>query len=306
MARKQREKSASGIYHVCLRGVNKQRIFEWVEDYEAMYRIIHSAQLTDTMGLEVEVPNFYLYAFCMLDNHVHLLIEPHGFELGEVVKRITVAYAMHFNKRYERVGHLFQDRFKSQPVDDQDYFYELLKYIHNNPVKAEICKTPDRYHYSSFGELCGKITQEGQTPLCNFPPEENSLGLSREDVVAFVKSMPQQSLMERITQEGLTLMCKTLHLHIKQEPADKVDREIVDTLLKMTGVETITEFQRLDKKTMRGALAIVREAGVSIRKLSHLTGISVGIIRYAKNPNNLIEALQEKADAADAVEPSEE
>lgn len=299
MARKKREKSASGIYHVCLRGVNKQRIFEWPEDYDAMKRIILSTQMTDTMGGEVETPNFYLYAFCLMDNHVHLLIEPNGFELWEVVKRMTVAYAMYFNKKYERVGHLFQDRFLSQPVDDCDYFFELLRYIHNNPVKAEITKTPDRYPHSSFCELVGGFTQEGQTPLCKFPPQ-NKLGLSREDVVAFLKTMPQQPLFEKITQEGLSLMCKTLRLHIKQEPIDKVDREIVDTLLKMTGVASITEFQRLDKKTMRGALAIVREAGVSIRKLSHLTGISVGIIRYAKNPNNLIEAIEEQTQELDS------
>ena len=162
MARKPREKSISGIYHVCLRGVNKQRIFEWSEDYEAMFRIIEHVQNTDPDGTEADGPNFYLYAYCLMDNHVHLLIQPaNNLELWQVVKRLTVAYAIYFNKHYERVGHLFQDRFKSEPVDDKDYFWQLMLYIHNNPVKGGLCSTPDQYSYSSFRELSGKFAQKG-------------------------------------------------------------------------------------------------------------------------------------------------
>ena len=209
MARKPREKSISNIYHVCLRGVNKQRIFEWPEDYEAMYRILNNAQTRDTEGVEVEEPNFFLYAYCLMDNHVHLLIEPsNGLELGQVVRRINGAYAMHFNNHYERVGHLFQDRFKSEPVDDRAYFFELIRYIHNNPVKAGISRTPDRYPHSSFNELTGrKIAQEGQTLLCKYPVQ-NVFEITRDDVTAFLDTMPQQTKMEEIAQKGLSLLCK--------------------------------------------------------------------------------------------------
>lgn len=285
MARKLREKSLSGIYHVCLRGVNKQRIFEWPEDYEAMYRILNYAQTRDTEGVEVEQPNFYLYAYCLMDNHVHLLIQPsNGLELGQVVKRINVAYAMHFNNHYERVGHLFQDRYKSEPVNDRDYFFELIRYIHNNPVKAQICRTPDLYPHSSFCELTGReLAQKGQTPMCKYSPE-NAFHIRPEDVATFLNSMPQQTKLEELAQKGLTLLCKTLHLHLKQDTPEEVDRMIVETLFAITGVQSITDFQRLDKGTMRTALAMVREAGVSIRTLSRLTGVSFGIIRGAKVP----------------------
>lgn len=283
MARKLREKSRSGIYHVCLRGVNKQRIFEWPEDYEAMYRILNYTQTRDTEGVEVEQPNFYLYAYCLMDNHVHLLIQPsNGLELGQVVKRINVAYAMHFNNHYERVGHLFQDRYKSEPVDDREYFFELIRYIHNNPVKAQICRTPDLYPHSSFCEVTGReLAHKGQTPLCKYSPE-NVFQITPEDVAAFLNTMPQQTKMEELAQRGLTLMCKTLHLHLKQDTPEEVERMIVETLFALTGVQSITDFQRLDKRTMRSALAMVREVGVSIRTLSRLTGVSFGIIRGAK------------------------
>jgi len=287
-----------------------------------MIRIIKYAQSRDTFGQEADEPNFYLFAWCLMDNHVHLLMQPNGFELWEVVKRLTVAYAMHFNNHYDRVGHLFQDRFKSEPVEDLAYFYELLRYIHMNPVKAEICKTPDRYPYSSFRELTGKdadvqlcnapthkdlqtylnslktdFTQEGQTLMCKNAVGEEipiAMGMLREDIEEFLQTMPQQTLMEKITQEGLTLVCKTLNLHLQQETAEESDNAIVRTLLELTGAATITEFQRLDKKTMRGALAIVREAGCSIRRLSRLSGISQGIIRGCKNPLLLLEAQEEK------------
>lgn len=270
MTRKIREKSLSGIYHVYFRGVNKQRIFEWPEDYEAMYRILNYAQARDTEGVEMGQPNFYLYAYCLMDNHVHLLIQPsNGLELGQVIKRITVAYAMHFNNHYDRVGHLFQDRYKSEPVDDKEYFFELIRYIHNNPVKAQICYSPELYPYSSFCELTG-CAQKGQTPLCKYP-SENVFHITLEDVAAFLHAMPQQT-----AQKGLTLLCN--------DSTEERDRVIVEMLFMMTGVQSITDFQRLDKRTMRSALAKVRESGVSIRKLSRLTGVSFGIIRGAKVP----------------------
>lgn len=270
MTRKLREKSLSGIYHVYFRGVNKQRIFEWPEDYEAMYRILNYVQTRDTEGVAVAQPNFYLYAYCLMDNHVHLLIQPsNGLALGQVIKRITAAYAMHFNNHYNRVGHLFQDRYKSEPVDDEEYFFELIRYIHNNPVKAQICYTPDRYPHSSFCELTG-CAQKGLTPLCKYP-SENVFHITLEDVAAFLHTMPQQT-----AQKGLTLLCN--------DSTEERDRVIVETLFAMTGVQSITDFQRLDKRMMRSALAKVRESGVSIRKLSRLTGVSFGIIRGAKVP----------------------
>lgn len=281
MTRKLREKSLSGIYHVCFRGVNKQRIFEWPEDYEAMYRILNYVQIRDSKGDEVEQPNFYLYAYCLMDNHVHLLIQPsNDLELGQVIKRITVAYARHFNNHYKRVGHLFQDRYKSEPVDDKEYFFELIRYIHNNPVKAQICYAPELYPHSSFCELTGraKIAQRGLTPLCKYS-SENVFQITLDDVAAYLNTILQPAKMDEFAQEGQTLLCK-----FKHDTPEEFDQMIVETIFAMTGVQSITEFQRLDKRTMRSALARVREAGVSIRKLNRLTGVSIGIIRGAKVP----------------------
>ena len=99
MPRKPREKSRFGIYHVILRGVNKQIIFEENEDYLQFIRILKKYK---------EVCEFKLYAYCLMDNHVHLLIEQTTTELETIMKRIEVKFVKWYNRKYERIGYLFQ------------------------------------------------------------------------------------------------------------------------------------------------------------------------------------------------------
>ena len=129
MPRHAREKSQSNIYHVMLRGVNRQIIFE--DDRDRQY-------FMTAMQRCKEVSRYRLHAFCLMPNHVHLLIEPAEEPLETVFKRIGVSYANYFNKRHERVGHLFQDRFRSENVETDEYYMTALRYILQNPVKAGI------------------------------------------------------------------------------------------------------------------------------------------------------------------------
>lgn len=292
MARPLRQISRSGIYHVILRGVNKQRIFEQTEDYEAFYRVMKFVQTHDTQRQRVDTPCFYLYSFCVMDNHVHLLIQPNGYELGRIMTRIQTAYAIYFNNTYERVGHLFQDRFKSEVVEDANYFYTLLHYIHNNPVKAGITRSPEQYPYSSFNELTRFATQKGLTlmgSLCVYPTDGNILGISQKDVCEYLLSETSEpefkgiiGSLKVLTQSSDSAICRYLRAHLQWQTADEQDKAIVDTLLELTGVANMTEFQRLDRNTMRTALAYVRDSGASTRSISRLTGIAIGVIRYAK------------------------
>ena len=88
-----------------------------------------------------------------MPNHVHLLIQEKTAAIGEIVKRITISYAYHFNKKYQRKGHLFQDRFRSEPVDDIGYFKTLLRYIHQNPVHTGLSINVGEYPWSSWHEF---------------------------------------------------------------------------------------------------------------------------------------------------------
>ena len=87
-----------------------------------------------------------------MGNHIHLLIKPEKEPLEQVFKRIGGRYVYWYNVKYQRVGHLFQDRFKSEPVEDDSYFLTVIRYIHQNPVKAGLCKNIKDYKYSSYAE----------------------------------------------------------------------------------------------------------------------------------------------------------
>ena len=85
-----------------------------------------------------------------MGNHVHLLLKEASETIGNIMKRIASSYVYHYNHKYDRVGHLFQERFKSQPVNDFSYFITLLRYIHQNPLKAMLVDSIDEYEWSSW------------------------------------------------------------------------------------------------------------------------------------------------------------
>lgn len=125
-----------GIYHVMMRGVNHQIIFEHPKDYTRFQDLLNQmAHPRDELNQPLP-PSSTIYAYCLMPNHVH----------------ISAAYALFYNKKYERVGHLFQDRFKSEPVNDESYFFTLIRYIHQNPVAAGLSADVASYPWSSWKE----------------------------------------------------------------------------------------------------------------------------------------------------------
>jgi REP element-mobilizing transposase RayT len=143
MPRRAREKSSTGIYHVMLRGINKQIIFEDNEDYEKFIEVIKEYK---------EVCGYEIYAFCLMSNHIHLLIKEGKEDLGIVFRRIGSKFVYWYNLKYKRSGHLFQDRYKSEVVGNDKYFLTVLRYIHQNPVKAGIVDSMTKYPWSSYKE----------------------------------------------------------------------------------------------------------------------------------------------------------
>jgi len=141
MPRQARKKSESGIYHVMFRAVNQQQIFEDGEDFERFIQI-----LTDCKAIS----GYKLFAYCLMGNHIHLLIQEGKELIEQVMKRIATRFVYWYNIKYQRAGHLFQDRFKSEPVEDDAYFATVVRYIHQNPVKAGLCKKISDYPFSSY------------------------------------------------------------------------------------------------------------------------------------------------------------
>ena len=130
-----------------IRGINQQNIFADDEDHEKFMAILDTYH--KKMGYD-------LYAYCLMGNHVHLLIKEGKEILSNTMKRIGASYVHWYNWQYNRKGHLFQDRYKSEAVEDDAYFLTVLRYIHQNPLKAGLTDHVDSYKWSSYKEYTSK------------------------------------------------------------------------------------------------------------------------------------------------------
>lgn len=229
-----------------LRGINQQQIFEDSEDYDKFLNILRECK---------GICGFSVYAYCLMGNHIHLLIKegPEGLEL--MFKRLCGRFVYWYNTKYRRVGHLFQDRFKSEPVDTEKYFLTVLRYIHQNPVKAGICKRIADYPYSSYGEYIGSRDIVDREYVLEQITLDEFIGLNNELVEQYCMDIADKTVV-RVTEEQA--------------------KQLISRISKC---DSVSEFQDLDLNTRNKCLKKLREAGVSIRQLSRLTGISYNVAR---------------------------
>ena len=143
MGRNPREFSESGIYHIMFRGTNKQSIFLSGRDYEKLLEILQKLK---------EQYCFEIFAYCLMTNHVHLVIKERELrDISKIMHGLLTKYSRWFNIKYERTGTLMESRYKSKIVDVDEYFLQLVRYVHQNPVKAEICAISE-YKWSSYND----------------------------------------------------------------------------------------------------------------------------------------------------------
>jgi REP element-mobilizing transposase RayT len=152
MARKPRIEFEGALYHVITRGNQRQQIFKGTDDYERYLRII---------GDYKDRYDFVLYAYVLMENHVHLLMETREVPLSKILQGVNQSYTMYFNRRYATVGHLFQGRYKAMLCDKDSYLLSLVKYIHMNPVRAGRAKSPEAYPWSSHRSYVGGVREGG-------------------------------------------------------------------------------------------------------------------------------------------------
>lgn len=141
MPRPLRAVSETGIYHVMSRGNRRKIIFHDREDKQRFINIMINKKMNGS---------FSLYGYCIMDNHYHLLIKEEKEGLATIMKMINAAYAVYYNDRYEGVGHVFQDRYRSEAINNDSYLLGVIRYIHNNPIKAGIEKRIQDYPWSSY------------------------------------------------------------------------------------------------------------------------------------------------------------
>lgn len=146
MPRKPRIMSSTGIYHIILRSVNQHIIFEEDSDYQKFLFILSDCKKKYDSDI---------YAYCVMDNHIHLLLRISKNKLSSFFQSLGSRFVRWYNNKYLRSGHLFQERFHSSAIESEKAFLSALIYIHNNPVKANICRYASEYRWSSFNAYYG-------------------------------------------------------------------------------------------------------------------------------------------------------
>ena len=266
MARQPRRKAESGVYHIILRGINRQTVFEDEEDF-SKYRSL--------LSFYKRRCGFALYGYCLMDNHIHLLVKEaanpaildvNGTEvevpaesLETIFKRLNVSYVLYFNRKYKRTGHLFQDRFKSEPIETDARLLMALRYIHRNPIKAGICGNAEEYRQSSYCDYTGE-TKESITDI----PFVLEL-MRKEDLIRYTAEENQDTFLDIPDQADLP----------------KTDQEAKELLAKITGCRSVSAFRKLGRKKRDDAFRSLNREGVNITQISRITGVSRPVIYRA-------------------------
>lgn len=154
MPRYPRQPSKTGIYHIMLRGNERKDIFIDEEDKRRLIKTVIKNKAGEA---------FKLYAYCIMGNHLHLVIKEQKEPISRIIKKIATSYAYYFNQKYKRVGHVFQDRYKSETIEDEAYLLSAIRYVHNNPQKAEITKK-ERYKWSSYSQYLEILKKAAEFP----------------------------------------------------------------------------------------------------------------------------------------------
>ena len=242
MSRPSRSYSQSGVYHILFRGVNQQSIFEEKADYDKLKDTI--MKVKEEMGMEI-------YAYCFMSNHVHIVLkEKKDRDISLIMKRILTKYARWYNIKYGRSGALIANRYKSVPVEMNEYFLHLIRYIHQNPVKAGIVEKLSEYRYSSYNEYM----------------EENDL-----TDTGFILGM----LNKREFEEFHTSM-EEMTFRVSDRKND-TDDEVSFKIKNKYGIENPKEISNM-KKEERNKILIELKQEHPIRQLQRITGVSRGII----------------------------
>ena len=239
MPRAARKRSETGIYHVMLRGADRRLIFTDDEDCERFLGIMRKVKEHDP---------FELYAYCLMGNHVHLLLKEREVPLEILFKRIGVAYVSYYNRKYDLHGHLFQDRFRSEAVESDSYFMDVLRYICRNPIKAGLSERIEEYRWVG----CTGIAESwGLTD--SFEPYSLLHGTELREFINTPGSME--------------------HIDYRNEKRLS-DGEAAERLKKASGCERVQEIAGWQPEALKKLICTAGKEGVSLRQLSRLTGIS--------------------------------
>lgn len=258
MPRINRQTSSTKVYHIILRGIDKQDIFLGNNDYQKFLEIIKETK---------EKYEFDIYAYCLMTNHVHIIIYDKEEKISKIMQSIEIKYSMYFNKKYDRVGHLFQDRFLSKEIENRQYLKTVCRYIHQNPLKAGIEKT-ENYKWSSYNEYIKKSKiVNTKMLLLIFSQDKDE---AKEEFIKFHKFQSNQEIYEIIEYE------------LKEKLTDEQLLKYICKFLMMQ-YEEIRQLLSNDKEKRQEIIRKCKNIkGITNRQLSRVLGINRKIIDRIK------------------------
>lgn len=245
MPRQPREYCESGYYHVILRGVNKTTIF--CDDVDCQ-------RFLDTLNRYMKQLDTLVIAYCLMGNHVHMLLKATDDGLGQFMKCVEVSYVSYFNRKYDRSGHLFEARYKCKPIENDEYFLTVLRYILMNPEVAGI-GSHDTYRWSNYGEF---VQDGGWTDA---------------------KSIYEIVLKDR--DEFLSLLSSKEEDDICDAELSPITDDMTTNIVKrVVGGDAISVFRTADAEFRTDIIDRLRKSGLAVRQISEALGINRGSVNY--------------------------
>lgn len=242
-------KSMTQTYHIIIRGVNKQDIFLDDSDKEKFKKIVKKTK---------EKFEIKIYLYVIMSNHVHIVIQDEKEKMSNAMHKICSTYAMYFNKKYERVGHLFQNRFKSIEVIEESHLLNLIKYIHSNPYKEKMSSDLE-YKWSSYMDYIGK----SKIKIADIDFILSLFGENKEkalyNFIRYNNEFDEKSYLE------IELMCdKKLS-----------DEEAAKYISKVFGLDNVLQINNFNKEIRNSYICkIAKIKGIYIEQIARILGIS--------------------------------
>lgn len=256
MPRKPRMKSKNGIYHVMLRGANRQGIFH--DDTDNLKFLEIFKRYKEKSGMNV-------YAWCLMNNHVHLLVREVDEELSVTMKRIGVSYASYYNLKYKTTGHLFQDRFRSENVETRSYFLTVIRYIHQNPVKAGIVGRVSGWRWSSCAAYYGQNDYPGG--LLDQKKVLQIMAVDPDEARDKFKEFNEQVNNDECMDEGAK----------RRRLTDDEAREEIRSVLGRVDIAHVKSLPKSERDDILRKIKIID--ALSLRQAARILGVPISLIR---------------------------
>jgi len=272
MARRPRVFAAGLLYHVIVRGNQRRKTFRHDDDYQAYLDRLEKYRARCQVRI---------YAYCLMPNHVHLLVETGSTPLAKFMQGLQQSYTQYFNRRYRKVGHLFQGRYKAIICDRDKYLLALVRYIHLNAVRAKLATRPERYRYSGHNSYLRNETDKivEATPVLKLMGGKKAYerfvlaGMGEEHNEAYYAVEDQRFLGEEGFGEEISRDVEEISKPKRKKPIETVFKEIARQV--KAAPELLRSKDRrwdISHKRAEAVAILVREYGYGVSEMAKYLG----------------------------------